>query len=45
MTDNLGMAFDTGNFLFAGEDAYRAVLHFGDKVSMFTSRTAPEPRI
>ena len=32
MTDNLGMAFDTGNFLFAGEDAYRAVLHFGDKV-------------
>ena len=32
MTDNLGMAFDTGNFLFAGEDAYRASLHFADKV-------------
>ena len=32
MTDNLGMAFDTGKFLFAGEDAYRASLHFADKV-------------
>lgn len=43
-SDNLGLVFDTGNFIFAGEDALRSLQRLGGKVGHAHLKDRVSPR-